>query len=41
MSPVVTLALIDKIAEDYDGEVFEWKKQLENSIDVMDYIIII
>ena len=35
MSPVVTSGLIDKIAEDYDGEVIEWKKQLENSIEVI------
>ena len=34
MSPVVTSGLIDKIAEDYDGEVIEWKKQLEKCIEV-------
>ena len=38
MSPVVTSGLIDKIAEDYDTEVTEWMKELENCIEVIQLV---
>ena len=38
MSPVVTSGLIDKIAEDYDAEVTEWMKELENCIEVIQLV---